>query len=282
MDTRLKFIVPAIFIVALAAAVFFVSSRGGESRPLVQAPVPEETLDLLAEPMAPEPPDSVSVPILVYHNVRDVTPSGLSEYDRQYEVKTAEFERQMKYLADEGFKPVSFSELHRYLTTGQGDWPEKPVIITLDDGRRSQIDNAWPILKRLGLTATFFVFTNAPDRNDNYLTWKEISELKEAGNEIGSHTVLHPYLTKSDDEELNRELTGSRGDIEKGVGEASLAIAYPFGLSDERVWQATSSAGYGAARGLGQFKEITVEHLMNLPGYIVTGNFERFKDIVGL
>jgi peptidoglycan/xylan/chitin deacetylase (PgdA/CDA1 family) len=228
----------------------------------------------------PELPESVRVPILVYHNVRATPPANLSAYDRQYEVTPEQFSEQMNYLVSEGFEPVTVRRLTEYLRTGRGEWPERPVAITFDDGRRSQIELAWPIMERLGLTATFFVFTNAPDRNDNYLTWSELAGLRGAGNEIASHTVLHPYLTKSDDEDLARELTKSRTDIETGVGAVALSLAYPFGLSDERVRLAAGEAGYSAARGLRHYVEIRIEDLMDLPGYIVTGDLDYLKAVL--
>jgi peptidoglycan/xylan/chitin deacetylase (PgdA/CDA1 family) len=266
------------------AAVFWHAARLPHEPPV--PPVAAEPADadpafdaLAAEPPV-EPPATVTVPILVYHNVRPAPPPTLSRADLAYEITPRELEAQFAYLADHSFTTVSFAALMERLAGGRAPWPERPVIISFDDGRRSQLDHAVPLLAKHGLTATFFVFTNAPDRNGDYMTWAELAALKAAGHEIGSHTVLHEYLTRVDDGTMNRELARSRADIEAGVGEAPLALAYPFGLVDGRVAAATEAAGYAAARGLGQFTDITLADRYALPGFIVTGDFGRFVRLV--
>jgi peptidoglycan/xylan/chitin deacetylase (PgdA/CDA1 family) len=233
-----------------------------------------------AEPAAPRVlPGKAVVPVLVYHNVRPESPAGLSSVDRQYDVTPADLREQMAYLKEQGFTPISFAALAAHLREG-APMPEKSVVISFDDGRRNQLENALPILDELGLKATFFVFTNAPDRNPNYFTWDEIRSLEAAGHEIGSHTRLHAYLTKADDETLVEELEGSQSDFEENLGHRVAAIAYPFGLSDDRVIAAASSAGFSVGRGLRHDVEVTAGGLMDVPGYIVTGNLDYLKKIL--
>lgn len=234
---------------------------------------------VLPPAVAPAPVAPANVPVLVYHNVDAEKVSGVSVVDAQYHVTAAEFRAQMTYLKEAGFAPVPFAALAAYLA-GAGELPPKPVVISFDDGRRNQLENAVPVLDELGLTATFFVFTNAPDRNLNYFTWDEIRALEAAGHEIGSHTRLHAYLTKADDETLAAELVGSQEDFEKKLGHRVAALAYPFGLSDDCVREAAVAAGYAAARGLRHFVEVGPGSELDLPGYIVTGDMGRFKKIL--
>lgn len=221
----------------------------------------------------------VRVPILVYHHVRPDLPKNLRPGDGIYFVKPAEFAAEMGYLKDNGFHPVTFAALVNYFRSGAA-LPPHPVIISLDDGLASQWQYAFPILQADGLTATFFIFTNAPGRNPDYLTWEQIKRMDEAGNAIASHTRLHPYLTKATDANLVSELVGSRQDLEKHLGHPVSVLAYPFGLADSRVWAATAQAGYVAARALHHRVVISATDLLDLPGYIMTGNLSYFKRVV--
>lgn len=232
----------------------------------------------LAGAAVAEPPP-VRVPILVYHNVLPELPKRLRPGDATYYVKPAEFAAEMGYLKDNGFHPVTFAALAGYFRTGAA-LPPRPVIISLDDGRSSQWQYAFPILQADGLTATFFIFTNAPGRNPDYLTWEQIKKLDEAGNEIASHTRLHPYLTKAADADLASELVGSRQDLEKHLGHPVSVLAYPFGLADSRVRAAAEQAGYVAARALHHRVVIGATDLLDLPGYIMTGDLSYFKKVV--
>lgn len=79
------------------------------------------------------------------------------------------------------------------------------------------------------------------------LTWDQVREMARAGIEFGSHSVTHPVLTRLDDGSLADELALSRRTIEKEVGQAVTAVAYPVGgpeAFDERVVSASVRAGY--------------------------------------
>jgi hypothetical protein len=152
-------------------------------------------------------PESVQVPILVYHHVRPI-PAGLSVSERQYSVSPEEFESHLSYLRDNNFKSIRLTDIRDALKRGES-LPEKPVVITFDDGRENQYVYAFPLLKEYGFSATFFPFTNAIGRPD-YVTWEQLAELRDAGNEIGSHAVFHPYMTRLSDSEMRREAGDSR------------------------------------------------------------------------
>ena len=77
----------------------------------------------------------------------------------------------------------------------------------------------------------------------------QLDELAAAGWEVGSHSETHPHLTRLNEAELRRELTGSHATIEDQLGRPCPSIAYPYGDVDPRVRAAASEAGYqfGAA-----------------------------------
>ena len=225
----------------------------------------------------PAPPSELSVPILVYHHVREPKP-WLSDADHQYEISPEQFAEELAYLKEQGFSSVSLADIAAAFSMGR-ELPAKPVVITFDDGRDSQYANAFPLLKEYGFTATFFVFTNAVGRPD-YLTWEQLGELRDAGMEIGSHTVYHPYLTKASDEELERELSHSRAVLQEKLGVTGDVIAYPFGLYDERIVTAARAAGYVAGRGLDHTILHKADGVMTLGAYIIAWDTKWFAEIL--
>lgn len=140
------------------------------------------------------------------------------------------------------------------------------MVVTFDDGFRSVLDLAFPVLSDLGLPATLFVVTDqvglkkppgwsgvdhwleGPHRSElEMLAWDELRRLADAGWEIGSHTRSHPRLTELDDRALADELSGSRARCEEMLDRPCYSLAYPFGIHDDRVVQAASAAGYDTA-----------------------------------
>jgi peptidoglycan/xylan/chitin deacetylase (PgdA/CDA1 family) len=67
---------------------------------------------------------------------------------------------------------------------------------------------------------------------------------------IGSHGVMHEHLTRLSDEELRRELSESKQELEDELGRPCPEFAYPYGEHDERVRAAVRAAGYERGFGL--------------------------------
>ena len=101
--------------------------------------------------------DSLRVPILVYHSVMPHH-SGQTAEQRVLDVDDSVFVAQMRYLLDGGYHVVSFAALVDALE-GRDTLPSRAVVLTFDDGWENQYTHAFPLLRRFGLTATFFVFT---------------------------------------------------------------------------------------------------------------------------
>jgi peptidoglycan/xylan/chitin deacetylase (PgdA/CDA1 family) len=140
------------------------------------------------------------------------------------------------------------------------------VAITFDDGYRSVLEYGFPVLSELGLTASIYVptkwvgsdqpmrwpgidsWSDGPQSGELLcLDWDQLRELQEAGWEVGSHTVSHPFLPHLSDADLRTELSESRQTIERELGKPCHTLAYPYGAHDHRVEAATKAAGYEAA-----------------------------------
>lgn len=100
--------------------------------------------------LRPAPPESASVPVLMYHHVTE----GAAENDST--ITLARFREHMEALRAAGYEPVSFEALRRYVEAGS-ELPEKPVVITFDDGYESNYTLALPVLEEYGWPATIFV-----------------------------------------------------------------------------------------------------------------------------
>lgn len=180
----------------------------------------------------------VEIPVLNYHKV-DNLPLALS-------ITPAEFDRQMSYLYHHGYHTITPGQLLSYLQKGQ-PLPEKPVLITFDDGYVDNYSNAFPIMKKYGFTAIIFLVTNDVGRDPRYVTWQQAREMQQAGFLFGSHTVHHRELTKITTEQALQELRQSRHDLIEHLGQAPLFLAYPGGYYDLSVEHLARQAGYRAA-----------------------------------
>ena len=208
-----------------------------EEKPLAPAPLPQS-----------QPRVGVTVPVLVYHSIRPFTATD-SQQLKNYSVEPSMFERQLHYLKDHGYAVVSFDAVIDYLVR-QTPLPEKSVVLTLDDGWENQYTYAFPLIKKYGMSATFFIFTNAVGHK-HFLTWDQVNELARSGMEVGGHSMSHPYLVRiTDSAKLAEEITGGKKIIEEHIGRGIVAFAYPFGQYDEAVVAVVAQAGYQAARTL--------------------------------
>lgn len=152
--------------------------------------------------------------VLLYHSVAD--------NNKYSTVKTAEFERQMKYLYENNLKP----------------------LITFDDGLYNFYINAYPILRKYSLSATVFVSTNTIGRVMSYsdglelpvLDENQIKEMATSGFiQFGSHCHNHTRLTELTDQETGNELKISKDILEKLLNKEVKTFAYPKGAVDERT-----------------------------------------------
>ena len=118
----------------------------------------------------------------------------------------------------------------------------KAVILTFDDGPKSQYTNAKPILDKYGYKATFDIICN--DVGDNgYLTWEDIIALYNEGYDIGSHTMSHDDLDSQSDKGIEYEVGGSKECLfDHGINPTS--FAYPTNTGAENTAVVNTVAKY--------------------------------------
>lgn len=180
--------------------------------------------------------------ILYYHRVTRGL-EGAYTKDRNMCTKYDAFREQMEHLK-ECYRAVGEEEIIRTIE-GQDNLPEHSVWVTFDDGYKDNYTNAYPILKKLNIPATFFVTTGfinrkeAPgcdalcldrkDLADLFMTWEEILDLKKNGFSIGGHTTTHKILSTIGASEAESEIRESKKEIEERIEEKIYSFAYPHG-----------------------------------------------------
>ncbi|HWP97353.1 MAG TPA: polysaccharide deacetylase family protein [Syntrophomonadaceae bacterium] len=196
------------------------------------------------QPATPTTVDqTIAVPILMYHKINPYSSGGL------YRITPDEFDWQMQYLHDNGYHTISIDAVLDYFQQGQ-KLPEKPIVITLDDGYRDNYLYAFPILQKYGFTATLFVITNtvAPANVDNnMLTWDQIREMANSGITIGCHTLDHEHLTRVDLAEAQRQIADSKNVLEQELGKKIEIFSYPYGEHNQSVEKLVQESGFRAA-----------------------------------
>jgi len=227
----------------------------------------------------PKAPDSLRVPILVYHNVQPASDGGRVR-SAELTMRPEVFAAQMQYLKDNRIPVVSLGALVDALH-GKGTLPPRAVVITFDDGRVNQYVNALPVLRKHGFTATFFPFTHAMDRNSRYFTWAQLREMQQMGMTIGSHTSLHVRVDRMKDAKMmDTEVRGSREALQKHLGGDIAFFSYPFGALAAAGDSAVRAAGFRAGRAYTGKSWNSARDVWRLNAVAMSESMARFRQTV--
>ncbi|MET7681843.1 polysaccharide deacetylase family protein [Streptomyces sp. NPDC005423] len=189
----------------------------------------------------------------MYHSVA----TSPNDATRALSVTPEAFAEQMALLAGLGRTPVDTAALAARWRTGK-PLPERPVLITFDDGYEGVHRHALPVLAQHGFAATLFVSTgwlrgehDTGGGLDTMLDWDQVRELAGAGVEIGGHSHTHPQLDQLDDDTLRAELVRCKEIVTGQLGAVPASFAYPYGYSSRRVRRAVREAGFAQALAVG-------------------------------
>jgi peptidoglycan/xylan/chitin deacetylase (PgdA/CDA1 family) len=128
---------------------------------------------------------------------------------------------------------------------------QKLVILNFDDGRESQFVNAKPVLDKYGFKATFYIVCNYVENKPGFMDWKQIRELYDEGNDIGSHSMNHAHLSKLSKKEIKFEVGESKMCLEDhGIRVTSFAFPFNEGANNKEVISSVSKY-YDLARTAG-------------------------------
>lgn len=184
----------------------------------------------------------LTIPILLYHHVSNDKPGN------RYYISLDTFDSQLKWLYDNHYQTVTVKQVADLILYG-GQMPERPVVITFDDGDEDMITNALPIMQKYGFIGTAYLIVSWIDVPE-YISSDQVMTLKDAGWEIGSHSMSHVDLTQNK-QDLPYEIEYSLSVLNQRFDLDVKTFSYPFGLIDADVANSVSRSGYIAGVGLG-------------------------------
>ncbi len=184
-------------------------------------------------------PHTGPVPVLMYHVIDDPQPGA--PYRDLY-VSAEDFRAQIQWLVDSGYEGVTLRQVEEAWWR-EGKLPEKPVVLSFDDGYISQYEVAFVAMSEQGWPGLLNL--KAGDDVDIYK--RQVREMLAAGWELGSHTVSHPDLTSLSPEALVAELSDSRRILRRRFGVPVSHLCYPAGRYNDAVATAAEAAGYSTA-----------------------------------
>ena len=239
----------------------------------------------------------VEVPIIMYHSI-------LKSKKGMYSVHPSLLREDIHYLKSHGYQSVFIKDLVAYCE-GKDDLPEKPVVLSFDDGHYNNYYYAYPILKEenfkanLNVVGCYCNFSTTSGDSDNpnysYLTWSEIKELHDSNIfEIGNHTYkMHSFKPRygiaqkagESDEDYTEALKDDVLKLEYKLmvdcGFRTEVFAYPFGrysaLSEKVLRELGFKAFLTCNEGINKLKKGDTKALSHLKRVNRSGNLTTYQ-----
>lgn len=219
------------------------------------------------------------VPILMFHEVGYVEKKEYS--DANYILKD-NINRKFQYLIDNGYTTITMNDLYENWVNGK-ELPEKPVVLTFDDGYASHFTHVKNMFKRLNIKGTFFIvqdrlFMGIRNRNID-----GVKELFENGMEIGVHTFSHPDFTNLGYDEIYKEVSTCKNYLEGELGVNLSTFSYPYGNYNDAALKVLRDLGFKTAvttkEGLARPNQFETDNELRISRYNVFNSTtdEEFK-----
>lgn len=210
---------------------------------------------------AAEPEKTVSLPILMYHHI-----STVPDCWGDYTVSPETLRGDLAYLKEQGYTSITLRELTAY-AEGEGTLPEKPIMITFDDGQESFMAYGLPLFEEYQMNAVLAIigrvadaYTENEDHNVRYshLSWPDLAVLEASPYvELAAHTYdMHSSQTRKGCRRMpgegleayrlafGQDLNLLESRFENQLGFLPSAFAYPFGYYCEEAKDLLQEHGY--------------------------------------
>ena len=215
----------------------------------------------------------VKIPILLYHNFVTTVPE--SDPDNFAYINTPEsFEENIKTFLEDGYTIISMKELADSYA-GKIELPNKPLIITFDDGYYSNYEYIYPILQKYNLKDSIFIVNDKIGQEIDgikYLGWDECLEMQNSGLvEIFSHSKRHVFYDRLPVREVRDDVIASYKLIEEHLGKQDLKVfAYPYGAYTNETVRTLKNNGIDFQvydLGINNFKNLDKNYIkrINIP-----------------
>ncbi|MCL2416238.1 MAG: polysaccharide deacetylase family protein [Defluviitaleaceae bacterium] len=205
---------------------------------------------------------SVKLPIIMYHVITD-SPSNM------WEITAEEFETDLIYLRDNGYTAITMQDVIDFVEHGKA-LPDRPILITFDDGRAATTDQLIPLLKKYDAKAMLAIIGYETDhytelskeqthiKRHPHLTWQDVQKALESGMvEIQSHTHnLHGktgagrLCNESKDDyraRLTADLNKFNQALKEHTGQTANTLVYPYGIFSDCTDSFLEDVGYVAS-----------------------------------
>ena len=205
----------------------------------------------------------VDLPVVMYHHI-----SPKPKLWGDYVISPEQFERDLQYLSTQGYTAITARELIAWCD-GEGELPEKPVMITFDDGYESTAVYAQPLLEKYGMTAVVAIigavaqqYTDQPDHMLDYshMSWEQVEQMNAAGTfEIQCHTYdMHKLKPRQgcssmSGEDMAAYTSALTQDVERfqtvmeaRLGRRAEVLVLPFGFYCANTIRAARQLGFRA------------------------------------
>jgi peptidoglycan/xylan/chitin deacetylase (PgdA/CDA1 family) len=186
------------------------------------------------------------VPVIMYHDI-------ILKKEVIYDLTPQELKKHFELIKSNQMTPISLNRLIAHLRTGS-PLPEKPILLTFDDGYGGHYEYAYPLLKKYNYPAVFAIHTSGVGVNAGrtHVTWEQLRIMaSDPLITISSHSKTHPALTKISDKQLYKEVVESKEILEAKLNRSIIYFTYPYGNYDSRVKKIVASSGYLAAIAIG-------------------------------
>jgi len=196
----------------------------------------------------------LSVPVLTYHHIQpQITAVELKQ--TSLSVDNGMFDKQMAYLASQGYTAISALDLVEALRNHTG-LPGKSVVITMDDGYADNDVYALPVLKKYNLKANLMLATGLVGSNPDMLTWSQVQDMKNSGlYYFTNHTWSHYAIANGPQSKIETEIDTGVSQLKQYIGQDVNIFTYPYGSFNNNAIQTLQRKGY-----IGAFSTISGQY----------------------
>ena len=173
-------------------------------------------------------PARQGLPILLYHKVSPLENDRLT-------ISADRLDRQLAFIKDRNYTPISFSELSDALNRGH-DLPAKPILVTFDDAYLKTIQLVHPLLLKHQVKATIFLpvgFIGGVNQwdgaNEPLMSYQDIQEIAGGLIEFGLHSYRHENYEHYSAAQIEEDVTACVRALEEQGCPFTRVFAYPYG-----------------------------------------------------
>ena len=195
-------------------------------------------------------PKAEKIPVLLYHHLVKTDDMTETHKNNDNILSVEQFSEQMKFLHDNQYYTATLAELEQYLK-GKLYLPEKTVVITFDDGYRSNTKYAYPVLKKYDFKATIFLVTGLIGEKENVIEHASWNDLVKCNTVFSYHSHSHD-MHKVGSNGKSALVTSNSSTVETDmlISKALLGtsyFAYPYGQNNRTVKNLLKNTGYRMA-----------------------------------